>query len=322
METWASAEGAGRSGAARAARCRGGRAGRRLARLLALVAFAVASGAGPAAANEPAAPALPGVAEAIPAATGEPTGATVSLPAEGVAAAPGGEETDLLPREDAPAPPPPGRTLRDWYALGGWVMHLLSLCSVLIVGGILERAWRLRRGAVAPRALEKAVRAAAESGNRSPLVDRGADGRSALARLVEAGLSAVEPIDRVESLGAIEAQRLRRNLPLIAALGNLATMLGLLGTVLGMIEAFELIAAAGVGDARVVAGGIFRALVTTAAGLGTGIGALSAHAFLSRKADDGIARLEELCGALFEGKEAVPTREPHAVRGDDRRRTG
>jgi biopolymer transport protein ExbB len=221
---------------------------------------------------------------------------------EAVADATASGEAGPSAGEPIGSPVTPSRSLRDWYAMGGPVMRFLSLCSILVVGLVLERCFCLRRSAVAPRRLEKAVREAVESGNRAFLFEAVEGDRSALARLVGPGLVAADPIECVASRGAAEAKRLRRNLPLLAALGNLATMLGLLGTVLGMIEAFQLIAAAGVGDARIVAGGIFRALITTAAGLVVGIGAVTAHAFLARTAEDGIARLEELTSALFEGK--------------------
>jgi biopolymer transport protein ExbB len=105
--------------------------------------------------------------------------------------------------------------------------------------------------------------------------------------------------ERVEAIGALEVHRLQRNLPLLASVGNLATMIGLFGTVMGMIEAFDTIAASGSSDVSLVAGGIFRALVTTAGGLGVGITALGAHAFLSRRADDFTAAVEERAVELF-----------------------
>ena len=83
----------------------------------------------------------------------------------------------------------------------------------------------------------------------------------------------------------LELRQHCHRLGLLAALGNMATMMGLMGTVLGMIESFDLIAKTGTGDARVVAGGIFQALVTTAAGLMVGIFAIASHSFLRRKVE-------------------------------------
>ena len=87
---------------------------------------------------------------------------------------------------------------------------------------------------------------------------------------------------------------------MIAALGNIATMIGLLGTVLGMIQSFDLIAKTGTGDARVVAGGIFQALITTAGGLMVGISAIGAHSYLRRKVEVLEIDLEETSFRLLE----------------------
>ena len=109
--------------------------------------------------------------------------------------------------------------------------------------------------------------------------------------------------------GDHEATLLRRNLPVLAAIGNIATMLGLLGTVMGMIASFEIIAETGTGDAREVAGGIFQALVTTAAGLMVGISAVAAHSFLRRKAEGLEIELQETSLRMLEDL-SVGRREP------------
>ncbi|HPG25736.1 MAG TPA: MotA/TolQ/ExbB proton channel family protein [Myxococcota bacterium] len=194
------------------------------------------------------------------------------------------------------------RTPLEWYVMGGPAMHALALCSVLVLGGVLERSFALRASATVPPALGARVAEALEVGNRGELKRLLAGGRSALTRLGEAALDPALDPAALETRGAWEAHRLRRNLSLIAALGSLATMIGLLGTVLGMIEAFDRIALEGTGDARIVAGGIFRALVTTAAGLGIGVVALGAHALLSRRAEDRVAALEHLTGCVVEGR--------------------
>ncbi len=236
-----------------------------------------------------------------------PSSVTDSVAREGAVLPVSGDPAEASGAGDASSNARVGsRDLAQWYAMGGSIMHLLAFCSVLVLALVFERAAALRTSVIAPPLLVRAVEAAAESGEFAPLVSRVEAGGCALARLVAAGIGAEDPAERVASVGASEAQRMNRNLPLLAAVGNLASMLGLLGTVLGMIEAFDMIAAAGVGDARIVAGGIFRALVTTAAGLGVGIAALSAHAFLARRADDGIAQLEALAGALFDGKPTPP----------------
>jgi biopolymer transport protein ExbB len=203
------------------------------------------------------------------------------------------------------AAPEDSRTLGDWYRLGGWVMHVLVACSVISLALVMERAWSTRRSAVISRRFLKRMR---EHWNRRDLpqvLSICRDHDSAIARVLRVGLVHMDQglahmQDAVESQTVHETTVLRRNLPLLAALGNIATMLGLLGTVLGMIESFDLIAKTGTGDARVVAGGIFTALVTTAAGLMVGITTLLAHSFFRRRVDVLEIDLSEISLRLLE----------------------
>ena len=122
--------------------------------------------------------------------------------------------------------------------------------------------------------------------------------------------------DAVGVAGEHEALQLRRNLPVLAAIGNIATMLGLLGTVMGMIQSFEIIAETGTGDAREVAGGIFQALVTTAAGLMVGISAVAAHSYLRRRSEALEIELQETSLRMLEdlsiGQNGNASAEPSA----------
>ena len=197
------------------------------------------------------------------------------------------------------------RVLRDWYEMGGWIMHGILGCSVLVFGLILERAWALRRGAVIPRKLLRDLRDHLQRRETPQVLALCAASSASLARVLRAGLIHFDKglagmQDAVEMAGQHEAGLLRRNLPMLAALANIATMMGLLGTVLGMIESFDLIAKTGTGDARVVAGGIFQALVTTAAGLMVGITAIAFHSILRRKVEVLEADLEEFSFRMLE----------------------
>lgn len=95
-------------------------------------------------------------------------------------------------------------------------------------------------------------------------------------------------------LATEEASRtyLGKNLVVLSTIGNVAPLLGLLGTIIGMITAFEAIAVAGTGDPQAVAGGISQALVTTAAGLIVAIPTIVAHRFLAGRADNTRTSLE------------------------------
>ena len=85
---------------------------------------------------------------------------------------------------------------------------------------------------------------------------------------------------------------LGKNLPILNTIGNISPLIGLLGTILGMIIAFESIAVAGAGDPKVVAGGISQALVTTASGLIVAIPSIVAYRYFARKADKSLERTE------------------------------
>ena len=198
-----------------------------------------------------------------------------------------------------------GRTVAQWYEMGGWIMHGLVLCSILVLALVLERMWALRRNAVIPRKFMARVMQHWEKREIPQVVALCGASEVSIARVLRSGLIHFEEgLARVEDAisvsGDHEATLLRRNLPVLAALGNIATMMGLLGTVLGMIESFDLIAKTGTGDARVVAGGIFQALVTTAAGLMVGITAIAFHSYLRRKVEVLEIDLEETSFRLLE----------------------
>jgi biopolymer transport protein ExbB len=95
----------------------------------------------------------------------------------------------------------------------------------------------------------------------------------------------------IETEGATRSY-LGKNLPILNTIGNISPLIGLLGTITGMIVAFESIASSGAGDPKVVAGGISQALVTTATGLVVAIPSIISYRYLARKADRSLELLE------------------------------
>lgn len=261
-----------------------------LVSLLALIPMLLAPGvAGLAGAQEPSA-AAESAATAPPPTT--PTAAPATPPS---AAAPAATAEDLGG----------ARTLAEWYALGGWVMHFIVACSMISFALVLERAWSLRSSAVVPK---RFLREIAEHWHKREIPDvleichKSDTSLSRVLRsgllLFDQGLARME--DAISAQGAHETTVLRRNLPVLAAVANIATMFGLLGTVLGMIESFDLIARTGTGDARVVASGIFEALVTTAAGLMVGIFTIAFHSYFRRRVEGMVIRLEDTSIRMLE----------------------
>ena len=197
------------------------------------------------------------------------------------------------------------RTLADWYRLGGFIMYFLVACSIVAFALSLERSWSLRRGQVIPRTFTRQLRDHVFRHDIRKIQELCEPARSSISRVLKAGLIHFDEGlgrvgDAIETAGAHEQTLLRRNLAMLGAIANIATMLGLLGTVLGMITSFDLIAKTGTGDARVVAAGIFQALVTTAAGLMVGIPTIALYSYFRRKAEVLVIELEEVSFGILQ----------------------
>jgi biopolymer transport protein ExbB len=195
------------------------------------------------------------------------------------------------------------RTLGEWLAAGRffiWPIIGVFLIGILIA---LERMVSLARRAVDPRRLvEVAGHLAHGDVNAANATVK--NGTSPLDRVLAAGLAALNrPREAreaaVEQALLHETGQLTRGLPAIAVLAGVSPLLGLLGTVTGMIDMFAVIAAQGSGNAKSLSGGISEALVCTQAGMLAAIPLLLLHAWLARLADRRSQLLEEAaCGVL------------------------
>ncbi len=205
---------------------------------------------------------------------------------------------------------------------GGIIMVPIALASLLGVAVVLERLWALRRQNVYPPGLLERVREnLARKGVRSAdqLVenDPSSLGRLLHAALERASLPSVDLRARVEERGRREAQVIGRHIETIGVLAAVSPLLGLLGTVTGMISVFRQVmveaGARGVNPAS-LASGVWEALVTTAAGLSVGIPLYLAYRLLAGRADDLVAQLEtdaqEFCDLIGEVQARGPEVEP------------
>jgi len=155
---------------------------------------------------------------------------------------------------------------------GGWLMVPILLCSTLSVAIIIERFWTLRKSKVTPAGLGATVE---DWAVKHELDQRHIDQlriESPLGRIYAAALNnrkrSRELIkEAVEDTGRHVVHDLERFLNTLGTIAGISPLLGLLGTVIGMIKVFSAIMVSGVGDANVLAGGISEALITTAAGL-------------------------------------------------------
>ena len=195
----------------------------------------------------------------------------IAFPAGLLAAAP------VLAQSAAPESAP-ALNVWDLYLKGGWFMYPLTACSVLAIALILERFVALRRETVLPPRFLQGLRGVSKNlvENRDGALAYCRENDSALARMVAAGIrrmprgiAAAEKA--IEDAGANEALKLRRNMRFLYSIGSVATLLGLIGTISGMIRAFEVAAASGSGDVHKLSTGIYEAMVNTFAGLAVAI---------------------------------------------------
>lgn len=210
--------------------------------------------------------------------------------------------------------------LIDLMKRGGWVMYPLLACSLVAVGFILERLYALRRDRVAPRPFLNSLGRLLDQGRLKEAFFLCQTGDTAAARLALASLKVTgQPRGLIkeilEEAGRREAGELHAHLNVLGVVVAVAPLLGLLGTVSGMIRAFNTITVEGLSNPALMAAGISEALLTTAAGLIIAIPALVAHRYLLSRADNLVAGLEDFGLYLTEtlarqklGDEAGPPR--------------
>jgi biopolymer transport protein ExbB len=181
---------------------------------------------------------------------------------------------------------------------GGWLMLPLLMCSVVSVAIIIERLWTLRRRRVLPDDLtvkvwewahnrkldEVHLRALAES---SPL------GQILATGLLNRGRSREIMKESIEDTGRHVVHELERYLNSLGTIAAITPLLGLLGTVIGMVKVFTAITTHGVGNPAVLAGGISEALLTTAAGLSIAIPSLIGYRYLRGRVDSLVVQMEK-----------------------------
>lgn len=177
-------------------------------------------------------------------------------------------------------------SLLDILVLGGWVMIPLLLLSVLTIFLLVERLVTIRRAQSDPEAITDRVRQYVRAGDVEGAISYCEQKDVPITRILKQGLERLgRPIseiqDAVQAAGKYETFELEKRTNLLASIAGIAPMLGFLGTVVGMIRAFQEIQnLQGNVNPSVLAGGIWEALVTTAAGLLVGILALFFYNFL------------------------------------------
>ncbi|MFQ5850508.1 MAG: MotA/TolQ/ExbB proton channel family protein [Candidatus Binatia bacterium] len=206
----------------------------------------------------------------------------------------------------APSEAQSGVSLIDFYLRGGLTMHFILACSTLALAIILERAINLRKGKIISAAFIEEIKKYWYRRETERAIQACKEYNISLARVLRAGLlrfdHGIDAVEKAtEGAGQHEAAVLRRNLVLLGFLANIAPMLGLLGTVLGLTRSFDVIARYGMaGNPGAVAAGVAEALITTVFGLLVGIPTLGAYYYFKRKVEVRVLEMEEVSLALIE----------------------
>lgn len=181
---------------------------------------------------------------------------------------------------------------------GGWLMVPIILCSILVIAIGGERFWTLDPKKIAPRHLLAQVWSWIKNNQLDASKLRELKQSSPLGRILAAGLSNSRHgrdvmKDSIQEAASQVIHEMERYLTILSTIANIAPLLGLLGTVIGMIKVFTAIMLQGTGNAGVLAGGISEALITTAAGLTVAIPAMILHRFFQRRVDTIVITMEE-----------------------------
>lgn len=199
---------------------------------------------------------------------------------------------------------------------GGWVMWPILLCSVIALAIIVERFWSLQRKRTVPKHLVNQIWQWARDGQLDAKRLQDLRKNSPLGRILAAGLANRRHErevmkESIEEVGQHVSHELERFLNTLGTIASISPLLGLLGTVLGMIKVFAVITTEGVGDAAVLADGIAEALMTTAAGLMVAIPALLFYRYFRGRVDELVVTMEQESLRLVEALCGQRERETH-----------
>jgi biopolymer transport protein ExbB len=188
----------------------------------------------------------------------------------------------------------------------GWIGHTIILLSVAAAALVFEHLWSIRARAFMPPGLADQVREHLKSGQENQALQQCKLRPSFLARVLEAGLTEMggkwTTLEKaMEDVTAEQSARMMRKIEYLAVIANLAPMLGLLGTVVGLIVAFQEVASTGGrATAADLAQGIYLALVTTVEGLVVAIPALGAYAVFRNRIDQLVAETAYAAIGVFQ----------------------
>ena len=181
---------------------------------------------------------------------------------------------------------------------GGFIMWPILACSIISMAIIAERFWSLRQTKIAPTNLVASVWQWHKSDQLDAKRIQALRTNSPLGMILAAGLlnrkhSREIMKESIEEVGRLVAHGLERFLNTLGTISSITPLLGLLGTVIGMIKVFTVITSQGIGDPSILSEGISEALLTTAAGLSVAIPSLMFYRYFRGKVDDLVVTMEQ-----------------------------
>ena len=205
----------------------------------------------------------------------------------------------LAKAAEAPAVPAEQTlSLMDLACKGGWLMIVLLLLSIIAIYIFGSKWWMIHKASKVDRNFIKNIRALIHDGKTKSAIELCRKYDTPTARLVEKGIERIgRPLEdiqaAVENMGNVEVARLEKGLPMLATIAGGAPMIGFLGTVTGMIQAFFEMANAGNNiDITLLSGGIYEAMVTTVGGLFVGIIAYFGYNYLTSQISNLVFKME------------------------------
>ena len=184
-------------------------------------------------------------------------------------------------------------------------MWPLLVCSIAGLAIILERTWALQRRRIISPALAQAVEKRPATPEQTEAVrvlsesDTTVLGKLVQAVFAHASLPKTENVEAMQALARQIVGRMERGLTTLSLIAELGPLLGLLGTVIGMVKLFEDVAKKGLGDPTLISRGIYEALTATMTGLGIAIPALIAYMYLRRRIEVLVLELERHTNELL-----------------------
>ena len=207
-------------------------------------------------------------------------------------------DTTALTQAMEPAVQEKTMSLIDMAQAGGWLMLVLLLLSIMAIYIFGSKWWMIRKASQLDKNIMKDIRDLIHDGKIKTATDLCQKYDSPIARLVEKGIERIgRPLQdiqtAVENMGNVEVARLEKGLPMLATISGGAPMIGFLGTVTGMSQAFFRMSTAGNNiDITLLSGGIYEARVTTVGGLFVGIIAYFGYNYLSSQISNLVFKME------------------------------